>query len=183
MPADYATEGATAMSLEARFPVLLERSLKRAPMWLQWRFYEWFDPAVHLQQRMAAICGAVDLELAIWQVRVRFRERFEKLINDAASRRVSEDVKTVLSWYQAAGYYVGPGTKNRVTRAFLLAVTQNGDFLGRMGRLQTLPPGRKAIRLRIGTLNDALALYLPDIVRDEVKPNSIRVGGHVHGKE
>jgi hypothetical protein len=187
MPADYATEGATAMSLEARFLVLLERNLKRAPTWLQWRLYECFDPAVRLLQRVAAICRAADLELDVWRVRARFREGFEKIINDAASKRVSEDVETVLGWARADGCRVEPGVDKRVTRAFLLTVAQDGKFREEQVSLQKLPIGRKAIRLRIGALNDALALYLPDIVRDEVlsattgQPNAIYTGESIHG--
>lgn len=187
MPADYATEGATAMPIEDKFFVLLERGLRCTPMWFRSFVYEGFDPTVLILQHTAAIVGAADFELDVWRVRVRFRERFEKLVQDAASRRLSEDIETVLGWYRADGYRVEPEAKKRVASTFLLAAAQDSDLREQMTTLQKLPIGRKAIRLRIGALNDALALYLPDIVRDEVlpatasEPNVIHTGGSIRG--
>jgi hypothetical protein len=150
-------------------------------------FYDKYDPLLLGIQRTSAFLRLSGYEGDVYLLRLHWRDKFEKLIQAHASRRLSEDVETVLGWYRADGYHVDPGAKKRVASAFLLALTQDSGFREQMTTLQRLPIGRKALRLRIGALNDALALYLPDIVRDEVlsattgQPNAIYTGESIHG--
>jgi hypothetical protein len=131
------------------------------------------EPVLLYLQHACSTLHFWDGEVAFWEMRLKWREKTEKVIVEVASARVHDGIRFVLGIYEQHGFYVADDAGQAIFKHLVKSMADDAGLKALMGELQKFPPSRSATEARIAALDAAIEVHLPRVLEKAFPPGEL----------